>query len=82
MRPFEGGVTQYYQTMLSSSKLGFSEYAEKHVFGSYNLNNSEIFRLSFQDIFGGTLDTYTKQMNPPSAVLGGGVGDTVRFAGS
>ena len=29
MRPFEGGVTQYYQIMLSSSKLGFSEYAEK-----------------------------------------------------
>ena len=44
-----------------------------HVFGSLNLNNSEIFRLSFEDIFLGTLDTYTKKMNPPSAVLGGGV---------
>ena len=43
------------------------------VFGSLNLNNSEIFRLSFEDIFLGTLDTYTKKMNPPSAVLGGGV---------
>ena len=43
------------------------------VFGSLNLNNSEIFRLSFEDIFWGTLDTYTKKMNPPSAVLGGGV---------
>ena len=29
--------------------------------------------LSFEDIFLGTLDTYTKKMNPPSAVLGGGV---------
>ena len=45
---------------------------KKHVFGSLNLNNSEIFRLSFEDIFLGTLDTYTKKMNPPSAVLGGG----------
>ena len=46
---------------------------KNHVFGSLNLNNSEIFRLSFEDIFLGTLDTYTKTMNPPSAVLGGGV---------
>ena len=53
---------------------------KNHVFGSLNLNNSEIFRLSFEDIFLGTLDTYTKKMNPPSAVLGGGC--TVRSAGS
>ena len=56
---------------------------KKHVFGSLNVNNSEIFRLSFEDIFWGTLDTYTKKMNPPSAVttvLGGGC--TVRSAGS
>ena len=46
---------------------------KNHVFESLNLNNSEIFRLSFEDIFLGTLDTYTKKMNPPSAVLGGGV---------
>ena len=46
---------------------------KKHVFGSLNINNSEIFRLSFEDIFLETLDTYTKKMNPPSAVLGGGV---------
>ena len=45
---------------------------KNHVFGSLNLNNSEIFRLSFEDIFLGTLDTYTKKMNPPSAVLRGG----------
>ena len=45
---------------------------KNHVFGSLNLNNSEIFRLSFEDIFLGTLDTYTKKINPPSAVLGGG----------
>ena len=44
---------------------------KNHVFGSLNLNNSEIFRLSFEDISLGTLDTYTKKMNPPSAVLGG-----------
>ena len=59
--------------MLTLLKLGLSEYAENHVFGSLNLNNSEIFRLSFEDIFLETLDTYTKKMNPPSAVLGGGV---------
>ena len=46
---------------------------KKHVFGSFNLNNSEKHRLSFEDILLGTLDTYTKKMNPPSAVLGGGV---------
>ena len=44
---------------------------KKHVFGSFNLNNSEKHRLSFEDIFLGTLDTYTKKMNPPSAALGG-----------
>ena len=46
---------------------------KKHVFGSFNLNNSEKHRLSSEDIFLGTRDTYTKKMNPPSAVLGGGV---------
>ena len=45
---------------------------KNHVFGSFNLNNSERYRLSFEDIFLGTLDTYTKKMNPPSTVLGGG----------
>ena len=44
---------------------------KNHVFGSLNLNNSEIFKLSFEDIFLGTLDTYTEKMNLPSAVLGG-----------
>ena len=47
---------------------------KKHVFGSLNLNNSKIFRLSFEDIFLGTLDTYTKIMNKPSTVLRGGGG--------
>ena len=46
---------------------------KNHVFGYFNLNNSEKHRLSFEDIFLGTLDTHTKKMNPPSAVLGGGV---------
>ena len=47
-----------------------------HVFGSFNLNNSEKYcnRLSFEDIFLGTLDTYTKKINPPSIVFGGGGG--------
>ena len=58
--------------MLTLLKLGLSEYAEKPRFWVFNLNNSEKHRLSFEDIFLGTLDTYTKKMNPPSAVLGGG----------
>ena len=58
--------------MLSLSKCGLSEYAEKQCLWSFNLDNSEIFRLSFEDIFLETLDTYTKKNNPPSAVLGGG----------
>ena len=46
---------------------------KNHVFGTFNLNKSEKHRLSFEDIFLGTLDTDTKKMNPPTAVLGGGV---------
>ena len=57
--------------MLSLSKCSLSEYAEKHVFGAFNLNNPERYRLSFEDIFLRTLDTYTKKINPPSTVLGG-----------
>ena len=45
---------------------------KKYVLGSFNPNNSEICRPSFGDIFMGTLDTYMKKINPPSAVLGGG----------
>ena len=45
---------------------------KNHVFGSFNLNISEKYRLSFEDIFWGILDTYTKKMNPPSIVLGRG----------
>ena len=58
--------------MLSLSKFVLSEYSEKHVFWSFNLNNSEKHRLSFEDIFLGTLDTYTKKINSRSAVQGGG----------
>ena len=58
--------------MLSLPKFGLNEYAQNHVFRSFNLNNSEKYRLSFEDIFLGTLDTYTKKMNPPSTVLVGG----------
>ena len=46
---------------------------KNHVFGSFNVNNSEKHRLSFEEFFLGTLDTYTKKMNSPSAVLGEGV---------
>ena len=46
---------------------------KKHVFGSFNLNNSEKYRLSFEDIFLGTLDTYTNEMNPSSTVFAVGV---------
>ena len=58
--------------MLSLSKFVWSEYSEKTRFWSFNLNNSEKHRLSFEGIVLGTLDTYTKKNNPPSAVLGGG----------
>ena len=64
--------------MLSLSKFGLSEYSENRVIGSFSLNNSEIFRLSFQDTFLGTLDTYTK--NKPALGSSGG-GCTVRYAG-
>ena len=58
--------------MLSLLKLDLSECAGKQVIGSFNLNNSElIFRLSFEDIYLGTLDTYAKRKKTPCAVLGG-----------
>ena len=47
---------------------------KKHVLGSLNHNNSEIFRLSSEDIFLGTLDTYTKKNEPTLGSSGGGVG--------
>ena len=53
----------------------------KHVFVSFNLNNSEIFRLCFEDIFGGnTRHLYEK--NKPTLGSSGGGGCTVRSAGS
>ena len=45
---------------------------KNHVFGSFNLNNSEKHRLSFEDIFLGTLDTYTKKNEPTLGSSGGG----------
>ena len=54
-------------------KLGLSEYDEKHVFGSFNLNNSEKHRLSFEDIFfGNTRHVYEK--NEPTLDSSGGGG--------
>ena len=67
--------------MLTLLKLDLSKYVKKHVFGLFNLSNSEIFRLTIDDMFLETLATYTKKMSLPSAVLGG-VGCTVRSAGS
>ena len=59
--------------------LGLSEYAENHVFGSFNFNNSEKHRISFEDIFlGNTKHLYKK--NEPT--LGSSGGCTVRSAGS
>ena len=60
--------------MLSLPKFGLSENAEKHVFVSFNLNNSEKYRLSFEDIFLGTLDTYAKKndLTLDSFFFGGG----------
>ena len=63
--------------MLSSLKLDLSEYAEILRFWVYNRNISEIFRLSFEDIFLGTLDK-----NEPTLGGSGGGGRTVRSAGS
>ena len=61
-------------------KLGLSGYNVKPRFGAlqceYLLQNS----LFFEEKILVTLDTYTKKMNPPSIILGGGC--TVRPAGS
>ena len=66
--------------MLSLFNLGLSEYAEKTRFWVYE---PEYLRNIQEDIFWGTLDTYTKKVNPLSAVLwwGGGGGGGVRSAG-
>ena len=53
---------------------------KNHIFGSFKLNNSEKYRLSFEDIFLRTLDTYTKKNEPTLDSFGGGC--TVRSAGS
>ena len=59
--------------MLSLSKFVLSEYSKKiRFFWSFNLNNSEKHRLSFEDIFLGTLDTYTKKNEPTLGSSGGG----------
>ena len=57
---------------------------KNHVLGSLNLNNSEIFRLSFEDIFLGTLDSsrHLYEKNEPTLGSSGGGGCTVRPAGS
>ena len=48
-------------------KFSLGEYAENHVFWSLN---SEILRLSFEDLFWGTLDTNAK--NEPALGSSGG----------
>ena len=62
------------------SKFDLSDMLKKHVFGSFNLNNSEKYRLSLRTVFLGTLDTYTKKMSLPRQFWGRGC--TVRSAGS
>ena len=49
--------------MLSLPKFSLSEYAENHVFGAFNLNNSEKYSLSFEDIF---LMYYLYEKNEPT----------------
>ena len=44
---------------------------QNHVFGSFSLNNSEKHRFSSEDIFLGTLDTYTKKNEPTLGSSGG-----------
>ena len=48
---------------------------KNHVLGSFNLNNSEKYRLSFEDIFLGILEIYTKKNKPTldNFFFGGGV---------
>ena len=45
---------------------------KNHVVGSFNLNNSENYRLSSEDIFLGTLDTYIKKCAHPRQFGGWG----------
>ena len=45
---------------------------QKNILKHLKLNISGKHRLFLEDIFWGTLDTYTKKLNPLSAVQGGG----------
>ena len=47
---------------------------KNHVFGSLNLNNSEIFRLSFEDIFFGNTRHLNEKNEPTLGSSGGGGG--------
>ena len=60
--------------MLSLLKLDLSKYAEKPRFGSFNLNNSELFKFSFEDHFLRTLDIHTKKKEYTLGSSGGGGG--------
>ena len=46
---------------------------KKHVFGSFNLNNSEKHRLSFEDIFFGNTRHLCEKNEPTLGSSGGGV---------
>ena len=46
---------------------------KKHVFGPFNLNNSEIFRLSFEDIFLGNTRHLYEENEPTLGSSGGGL---------
>ena len=48
---------------------------KKHVLGSFNLNNSEMHRLSFEDIFlGNTRHLHVYEKNEPTLGSSGGEG--------
>ena len=54
--------------------MAFVNMLKNHVFTSFNLNISEKYRLLFEDIFLGTLDTCTKKNEPTlDSFVGGGV---------
>ena len=59
--------------MLSLSKFGLSEYAENTCFWNILTKITQKYAgFPLKIFFGGTLGTYTKKINPPSAVYSSG----------
>ena len=62
-------------------KLGLSGYDVKPCFGAFQ--SEYLLKIPFfEEIILVALDTHAKKINPPSIILGGGGGCTVRPAGS